>query len=135
MRFVFDANLSKYIPRALSVIQQRLNKRNHTHHQVKAVEDLFDEEIKDPDLFRALSDDDVLITFDINQQRKWQEKVVIDQERVNVIYFRLNNNLGYWPMVRLFFNSWEEVLLISDQNSTPFLHRFKPREVRKHARL
>jgi hypothetical protein len=102
---------------------------------VVAASDEFGKGVKDPELFKKLGSDMVLITFDISQQRKWQERVAIEQEGVNVIYFRLNNNLNYWQMVRLFFNAWEDILSCCNQKSRPFLQRYKPRDVRRLARM
>jgi len=115
MRFIFDENLSKYIPKALSILQNRLNARNNTNHEVMASVDLFNEGERVTEIFKNLQKNDVLLTFDINQQRKWQERIAIDKAGVNIIYFRLSQNLTYWQMVLLFINSWGNILQQSTQ--------------------
>lgn len=134
MIFVLDENISKYVAHGLSLFQNRLNKRNGTNHQVHSSVDLLGAEIKDPELFRNLPESSVLLTFDINQQRKWQERIAIKRAKLNVIYLRFNANLSYWQMVLLFINAWRDILSKSETYTQPFLIRYKPRDVRKFIR-
>lgn len=134
MKFIFDENISPSVPKALDILQKRLNKRNHTNHQVFASIDLFGSGTKDPEIFKKLTSDSILLTFDVNQQRKWQERIAIQKQDISIFYFRFNSNLRYWKMVLLFVNAWEEILEKSVTNKKPFLIRYRPSDVRKFTR-
>lgn len=135
MIFIFDENLPRSITTALSIFQNRLNKSFNTNHKVEHITNLFKSGTKDPDFIPKFPSNGILITLDIGQQRKWQEKILIDKENVNVIYYRSKKNLNYWKLVLLFINSWQDVLEKAESLPSPFLVRFKPDDVRKYARL
>ena len=135
MIFVLDENLSKYVARALSVLQDRLNARRGTDHEVYALVDFLEAGIKDPELFNRMPDDGVLITYNIGQQRTWDERLAIKEEELNTIYFRYKSNLTYWQMVLFMINAWEDILLKSASLPQPFLIRYKPKDVRYFARI
>ena len=135
MIFIFDENLPPSITEALAIFQKRLNKRYKTNHKAEHITNLFKTGTKDPDFIPKIPSDGILITMDIGQQRKWQEKILIEQEMMNVIYYRSKQNLTYWKLVLLFINSWQDVLEKAESLPKPFLVRYKPEDVRKYARL
>lgn len=134
MTFIFDENLPKSVVEALSILQKRQNKRIGSSHNVLHMSNTFGTGTKDPDFLKNFPSDGVLITMDIGQQRKWQEKILIEKRKVSVIYYRSKKNLNYWQLALLFINSWQDVLYEVKTQKLPVFNIYRPKDVGKYIR-
>lgn len=131
MIFIFDENLPKSITVALNVLQQRMNKKEGTQHKVEHSTIRFPQGTKDPNLIKNFPKNGILITMDIGQQRKWHEKILIEKEKISVVYYRSKRSLRYWQLALLFINSWQDLLFQVQSKSFPLLKVYRPMDVRR----
>ncbi len=131
MIFLFDEQLSKHVAHALNILQERMNRRNKTGHKVQHVTDMFPRGASDTKIFKNFPKNGIFISLDLNQQRVPKERILIDQLKLSIIYFRSKQDLNFWKQARLFVNVWPDVLEFVDQQKQPFIKRYKPQEIRR----
>lgn len=134
MIFIFDENLPKSIPPAIDILQQRMNRREQTNHKVEHSTKRFPAGTIDPEMIKNFPPDAVLITMDIGQQRKWQEKILIDKQNVSVVYYRSKRNLTFWQLALLFINSWKDLLQEIESQPSPVLKVYRSQDIRSYVR-
>ncbi|TNE68557.1 hypothetical protein EP331_15625 [bacterium] len=109
MRLVLDENIH---PRIGDIFREKFNsqfKSNSTTIQIITIPELFYSGITDVEILQNLQNDDVLLSFDISQQRNKKEWEVAQALKNKVVYYRPKTNISIFEQCRLLFASLHDI--------------------------
>lgn len=120
-----DENLSEYVAHALNY----LNKGYFTDVQVHSTKEKFGKGVKDEIIIPGIGETNgILITRDINIHKTRLQYELCQNHKLGVFFLTMPKGMDkHWEIVKSLINNWQEIILKTEKEKTPFAYRIKLR--------
>jgi hypothetical protein len=126
MLILIDENLPPQLADGLNILQQPLNMKNKTNHQVLSIKNEYGEGCKDEEWIPdAGTRGAVVITKDYRIQTNRHQRDLFHRYGLGMIFFNIpKGGLPYWTITTHIISRWEQMLHKIDKDQLPFAYRF-----------
>ena len=122
MIIYIDENLPHQLAESLNILQQALNAKNRTSHEVKSLKLEFGTGAKDEEWIPEIPNS-IVITQDYNIQTTRHQRDLYEKHQIGVFFIKsTKKGLSFWEMTKLLVDRWEEILKIIRKDKTPFAY-------------
>jgi len=130
MKFFFDENITPQIARALAILQERLK---HEQVEVYTIRDEFGRGVADEEWIPEVGKQEgIVITQDHNIYRKKQQRELLRQFKIGVVFFKPPSKTGYtyWAMIENILAAWPDIKEVAKREAKPFAYVIRPKSKR-----
>ena len=135
MIIYIDENMPAVLAEGFDLLQGPENVRWQLKKpiRVKSIKRVFGQGAKDEEWIPSIGNEGgCIITQDYNINRIKHQRVLCEQYKLGMIYFRppSKNGFTYWEMLQLLVKHWQQIIKIATKEKRPFAYRISARSSR-----